>query len=154
MSFPGRQRSPIAETDHDYHDLGDRCKTHMCRQKGIDDTLAVAERDASLVVLPVQRRVRGVGPYQVVEQSIVWHVFGGVSSSLCCVVRVNARLTRWSLNSPDVIHALQTRAETTVHAEDLARDDGGDGQGVEHVDKRLPRLDVCASLALIVEPVH
>jgi len=40
-----------------------------------------------------------------------------------------------------------------VHGEDLLVDDGGDGQAVEAVGKRLPQLDVVPPFALIVESV-
>ena len=49
---------------------------------------------------------------------------------------------------------MQRRGETTVYTEDLRRDDGRDGQAVEDVDERLPRLDVTAALALVVEAIH
>jgi hypothetical protein len=40
-----------------------------------------------------------------------------------------------------------------VHGEDLLINDGGNGQAVEAVGKSLPKLDVVASLALVVEAV-
>jgi hypothetical protein len=40
-----------------------------------------------------------------------------------------------------------------VHGEDLLINDGGDGQAVEAVGESLPKLDVVASLALVVETV-
>jgi hypothetical protein len=40
-----------------------------------------------------------------------------------------------------------------VNAKDLARDDGSDREGVEHVDKRLPSLDVGPSFTFVVESV-
>lgn len=41
-----------------------------------------------------------------------------------------------------------------MYAKDLACDDGSDGKGVENIDERLPRLDICAPLAFIVKPVY
>jgi len=41
-----------------------------------------------------------------------------------------------------------------MYAKDLARDDGSDGERVENVDKRLPRLDVGPAFTLVVESVH
>ena len=43
---------------------------------------------------------------------------------------------------PDLLHALEVRAEPAVTAEDLLVDDGGDGQAVEAVRERLPQFDV------------
>lgn len=40
-----------------------------------------------------------------------------------------------------------------MHGEDLLINDGGNGQAVEAVGKSLPKLDVVASLALVVEAV-
>ena len=40
-----------------------------------------------------------------------------------------------------------------MNAKDLARHDGSDREGVEHVDKRLPSLDVGPSFTFVVESV-
>ena len=40
-----------------------------------------------------------------------------------------------------------------MNAEDLGRDDSSDGEAVEHVDERLPRLEITPSFAFIVEAV-
>ena len=40
-----------------------------------------------------------------------------------------------------------------MHGEDLLVDDSGDRQAVEAIGKRLPKLDVVAALALVVEAV-
>lgn len=40
-----------------------------------------------------------------------------------------------------------------MHGEDLLINDGGNGQAVEAVGKSLPKLDVVAPLALVVETV-
>lgn len=59
----------------------------------------------------------------------------------------------WSHDSPDLLHRVQVRAQTTVHGEDLLIDDSGDGQAVEAVGECLPQLDVVSALALVVETV-
>lgn len=56
-------------------------------------------------------------------------------------------------NAADLLHGVEIRAETTMHGKDLLVNDGGNGQAVEAVGKRLPQLDVVASLALVVEAV-
>ena len=99
-----------------------------------DDGLAEAVADAALVGLPVGRHVGRVAPQQVVEQAVVRHVGG-------------------ARDLADVVHVGQAGAQAAVHAEDLARHDGGDGQAVEGVDERLPDLDGGAALALVVEAV-
>ena len=40
-----------------------------------------------------------------------------------------------------------------MHREDLLVDNGGNGEAVEAVGKRLPQLDVVPTLALVVEAV-
>jgi hypothetical protein len=60
---------------------------------------------------------------------------------------------RWSHNTPDLLHGIQVRAETTMHGEDLFIDDGSDWQTVEAVGESLPQLDVVPSFALVVEAV-
>lgn len=40
-----------------------------------------------------------------------------------------------------------------MHGEDLFVDDGGDGQTVEAVGKRLPQLDIVSSFTFVVKPV-
>lgn len=58
-----------------------------------------------------------------------------------------------SHDTANLFHRIQVGAETTVHGEDLLIDDGGNGQAVEAVGKRLPQLDVVTTLALIVEAI-
>ena len=41
-----------------------------------------------------------------------------------------------------------------MHGEDLLVNNGGDGKAVEAVCKRLPKLDVVATLAFVVETVN
>ena len=41
-----------------------------------------------------------------------------------------------------------------MHAKDFRSDNRGDGEGIEHVDEGLPRLDIRPPLAFIVEAVH
>jgi hypothetical protein len=41
-----------------------------------------------------------------------------------------------------------------MYAEDLASNDRSDRQGVEYIDKRLPRFDVGSTFALVVETVY
>lgn len=53
----------------------------------------------------------------------------------------------WSHNSPDLLHTLQVRTQTSVHCEDLLVDDSRNGETVEAVGKSLPELDVVATLA-------
>lgn len=54
----------------------------------------------------------------------------------------------------DLLDALEIGRYTTVHAEDLLLDDGGDGKRVEAVDEDLPDLDVLFALACVRGGVH
>ena len=40
-----------------------------------------------------------------------------------------------------------------MNTKDLARYDRSDREGIEHVDKRLPSLDIGPSFTFVVEPV-
>ena len=105
------------------------------RQELTDDRLAEAIADAALVVFPVERCVARVTPQEVVQQAVIGHVG-------------RARYPA------DVVHRLEARREAAVDAKNLGRDDGGDREAVEHVDERLPDLDVAPPFALVVETVH
>jgi hypothetical protein len=59
----------------------------------------------------------------------------------------------WAHDTPDLLHGVEIRAQTTVHGEDLLINDSGDRKAVEAVGEGLPQLDVVASLALVVETV-
>lgn len=63
------------------------------------------------------------------------------------------KLTSRSLYPPDVVHTRHAGTQPAVHTEDLGRDDGCDGEGVEDVDERLPGLDVGSAFAFVVETV-
>ena len=43
-----------------------------------------------------------------------------------------------SHDTPNLLHRVQIRAETTMHGEDFFVDDGGNWQAVEAVGKGLP----------------
>lgn len=124
----------------------------MCRQKGVDDALSITERDTTLVVLPVNSSVRGIGPDEIIEETIIWHVY---TISLYQTPKDSVpKLTRWSLDTPDIIHGLQARTEPTMDTEDLASNDRCNRESIEDVNKRLPRFNVCTPLALVVESIH
>ncbi len=69
-----------------------------------------------------------VGPEQVTEESLVWHVGG-------------------PHDPPDLLHRLQVGAQAAVATEDFLVDDRSHGQAVEAVGERLPQLDVVSALA-------
>jgi hypothetical protein len=41
-----------------------------------------------------------------------------------------------------------------MNTENLACDDGRDGEGIEDIDERLPSLDVCAAFTFVVESIN
>lgn len=117
---------------------------HMCAtdqvkvvpgQERADDTLAKAITDSALIVLPIECRIGRVAPQQVVQQAVIGHV--GRARDLA-----------------DVVHRRERRGEAAVDAKDFRGDDGRDREAVEHVDERLPDLDVAPPFALVVEAVH
>ena len=58
-----------------------------------------------------------------------------------------------SHDTADLLHGIQIWAKTTVHCEYLLIDDCRNGEAVEAVGERLPKLDIVPSLTLIVEAV-
>jgi hypothetical protein len=56
-------------------------------------------------------------------------------------------------NTTNLLHGVEIRAQTAVHGEDLLVDDSSDGQAVEAVRKCLPKLDVVAALAFVIEAI-
>ena len=59
-----------------------------------------------------------------------------------------------AIKLPDLIKCVNTGGETTVEAEDLALNDGGQGQVVEQLGELLPNVSVAVlTQALIVETV-
>ena len=102
--------------------------------EGRDNLLPEGERDSTVVLAPALHVLVGVRPEQVAEEPGVGHV-GRAHDTL------------------NLLEGAELGAETTVHAEDLLVDDGGDGQAVEAVGEGLPQLDVVAALALVIETV-
>mmetsp|Transcript_62983 Transcript_62983/g.148318 ORF Transcript_62983/g.148318 Transcript_62983/m.148318 type:complete len:388 (-) Transcript_62983:529-1692(-) len=100
----------------------------------LDDVRAEREGHAAVALGPAADVGVGVRPQHVAQQACVGHV-------------------RWTQDAPDLLHAVQVRGESSVYAEDLVVDDGGDGQAVEDHVERLPELERVAALALVVEPV-
>ena len=61
----------------------------------------------------------------------------------------------YPIESSDVVQGINTRAQTTMEAEDLILDEGGQRQKVEEVGEVLPDVRIAIfSKALIVEAVN
>lgn len=41
-----------------------------------------------------------------------------------------------------------------MYAENFGSDDGSNGKTIEHVNERLPRLDITASLAFVIKTIN
>lgn len=52
-----------------------------------------------------------------------------------------------------MLHRVEVRAKATVHGKNLLVDDSGDRKAVEAIGEGLPKLDVVATLALVVEAI-
>jgi hypothetical protein len=138
VSFSGSRGSLKAEprrrlTLNDHMRPTDEVKV-VPRQERSNHSLAKAITNAPLVVLPIQRRIARITPEQIVEEAVVGNVGG-------------------SGYPTDVVHGGERGGETSMNAEDLGCDDGGDGEAVEDVDEGLPNLDVAATFALVVEAI-
>jgi len=71
-----------------------------------DDGLAERKANASIVLSVLVDALLGIGPEQVTEQASVGHV-------------------RRPHDIPNLLEVLQLRGKTTVHAQDLLVDEGG-----------------------------
>ncbi|GBE58997.1 ABC1 family protein, putative [Babesia ovata] len=103
-------------------------------QKVDHDVGAERERNSSVIFSPPRGvRVR-ITPKKVAEKAGVRHV-------------------SWSRNLPDLVHGVQLRRETAVHAKYLIVNDRSHRQAVEAVREHLPKLHAVAALALVVKSV-
>jgi hypothetical protein len=104
-------------------------------QELVDDGLAKAKADPSLVVFPVEGGITGVRPQKVVEEAVV-------------------RYVSRALYPLDVFQRVYGWRKTTVNTENFGGDDGCDREAVEHVDKCFPYLCITSSFALVVKSVY
>ena len=80
--------------------------------------------------------VLGVGPHQIAERPFV-------------------RDLNLAIDCPDLVDGLDLRAESAVHAEDLAVDDRSNGQVIEHLGAVLPRIGVAVfPINLVVKSIN
>jgi hypothetical protein len=100
----------------------------------LHNLLSKGERHTSVVFSPTLHVLVRVTPEEVAEESGVWNV-GGPHDAL------------------DLFEGVEFRGKSSMHAENLFVNKGGNGQAVETVGEGLPDTDVVASLALVVESV-
>jgi hypothetical protein len=105
------------------------------RQEFLYDCFAETVADSPLVVLPIQSRVAGITPEEIVQKTIIWYV-------------------RRSRYAPNVVHAGEGRRETAMYTEDLACDKGCYRKAVEHIHECLPDLQVTSPFTFVVEAIH
>lgn len=106
----------------------------LALQEGIHNVGTKGVRDTTVVLTPSGDLAVRVGPEQVAEETVVGDI-GGADDAL------------------DLLHGLEIRAETSVHAEDLLVDDGSNREAVEAVCESFPEADVVTTLAFVVETV-
>ena len=112
-----------------------------------------SEGDTTVVFTPAGDILIRVRPEQIAEETAVWNlIFLSARFGWRLKVRDEAYVGR-AHNTSDLLHRVEIGAQAAVHGEDLLINDGGDGQAVEAVGESLPKLDVVASLALVVETV-
>lgn len=125
-----------------------------------------SERHAAIVFAPSCNVLVGIGPQEITEKAAVrnlkWSAGRGDAPPSCprrqiyLKTTMNGRTTYISRShdTPDLLHRVQVRAETTVHCEDLLVNNGCNWQAVEAVSEGLPQLDIVPSLALVVESIY
>lgn len=99
-----------------------------------DDIRAERERNAPIVLAPARNVLVGIRPEKVAQETRLGYIGR-------------------PHDAPDLVHRLEVRRETAVHAKNLLVNNGRDRQAVEAVGERLPQLDVVSPLALVVEAV-
>jgi len=92
------------------------------------------ERHTTIVDLPSLNLLIWVGPQKIAQQSLVWDV-------------------GWTDDAADLLHGFEIWRKSSMHAENLLVDDGGDWQTVEAIGESLPQFDVVSALAFVVETV-
>jgi hypothetical protein len=128
-----------------------------------NDIGAKGEGDTAIVLAPARDVLVRIRPKKIAEQAAVRNLVTRMLAPTW-VICVNYRDEKEVLSlcityvsgahdATDLLHRVQVRAEATVHGKDLLIDDGGNGQAVEAVGKRLPQLDVVSTLALVVEAI-
>ena len=104
-------------------------------QELLDDGLTESVRDAAIILSPARLALLRVGPHQVAEQAVLWHL--GRPGDLL------------QLGDGD-----ELGAESTMHAQDFVVDQRSDRHAVEYVLEFFPHADRVSSLAFIVEAVN
>lgn len=88
----------------------------------LDDGLAEGVGDAAIILTPGGLPFLGVGPEQVTKETVLGN-FG------------------WSSDLLQLGDSDELRGESSVHAEDLVVDEGGNGHAVEHILELFPDAD-------------
>lgn len=125
-------------------------------QEAGDHVWAEREGDAAVVFGPACYVFVGVGPEEVAEETAVGdlHIHVSLSSAKLREGRWESTYISRSHHTPDLLHAIQIRAQPPMHRKDLLINNRRNRQAIEAIRKRLPQLDVVSSLALVVEAVY
>ena len=112
-----------------------------------------SERDTTVVFTPAGDILIRVRPEQIAKETAVGDLENLSVRFVWRYERQDETHVGGTHDTSDLLHRVKIGAQATVHGEDLLINDGGDGQAVEAVGESLPKLDVVASLALVVETV-
>ena len=104
-------------------------------QEARDYVWTKREGDPTVVLAPARNIFVRIGPEQVAKQATV--------RDLSCISLDLSNLLRHSYisrshHTPDLLHGIEIRAQTTMHSEDLLVDDSRDRQAIEAVRESLP----------------
>ena len=100
-----------------------------------NDFLAKSERDTTIVLTPALNVLVGIRPEEITQEAGVGNVSG-------------------SHNTLNLLKRAKLWAQTTMHAEDLLVDKSCDGKAVETIGESLPKFNVIAALAFIIESIN
>ena len=125
----------------------------MFLQETRDNVRSKGERDTTIVFGPPGDVLVGIRPEQIAQQAAVRDLERACQHETQEGTAGGDTYIGWAHDAADLLHGVEIGAQATVHGEDLLVDDGSNGQAVEAIRKRLPKLDVVPALALVVEAV-
>jgi hypothetical protein len=100
-----------------------------------NNLLTKSERDTTIILTPSLDVLVGIRPEKITQKTSVWNVGG----------------SHYTLN---LLKRAKLWAQATMHAKNLLIDESCNGEAIEAVSESLPKLDVIAALALIIESIN
>mmetsp|Transcript_5553 Transcript_5553/g.8405 ORF Transcript_5553/g.8405 Transcript_5553/m.8405 type:complete len:254 (+) Transcript_5553:335-1096(+) len=104
-------------------------------QKRSHDIRPISIRHSTIILPPPSHLLIRVRPKKITEKPSVRDVCG-------------------SNNSTNLLHCLQIRGKTPMHAKNLLINNCGNGEAIKTISERLPKLNIVPPLTLVVKPIN